>query len=203
MKKKILYGLLALVLIVDIIITATAGLRVSLYYGEGYSIKVSEKDTINKEDVEKIVKEVFEKDYVVQDLELFKDSVVIKVKEVSDEKVQVLVDKLNEKYSSSLTKDDVKVEHVSNVKIRSLVEPYVIPTLIATALVLVFYAIRYRGAKQMLELIKYLLLAEGVLYTLHAIVRVPVNTMTLPVAFSLYALVILVYTFIGEWNKVK
>lgn len=203
MKKKILYGLLALVLIVDIIITATAGLRVSLYYGEGYSIKVSEKDTINKEDVEKIVKDVFEKDYMVQDLELFKDSVVIKVKEVSDEKVQVLVDKLNEKYSSSLTKDDVKVEHVSNVKIRSLVEPYVIPTLIATALVLVFYAIRYRGAKQMLELIKYLLLAEGVLYTLHAIVRVPVNTMTLPVAFSLYALVILVYTFIGEWNKVK
>ena len=184
MKKKILYGLLALVLIVDIIITATAGLRVSLYYGEGYSIKVSEKDTINKEDVEKIVKDVFEKDYMVQDLELFKDSVVIKVKEVSDEKVQVLVDKLN-------------------VKIRSLVEPYVIPTLIATALVLVFYAIRYRGAKQMLELIKYLLLAEGVLYTLHAIVRVPVNTMTLPVAFSLYALVILVYTFIGEWNKVK
>lgn len=203
MKKKILYGLLALVLIVDIIITATAGLRVSLYYGEGYSIKVSEKDTINKEDVEKIVKDVFEKDYMVQDLELFKDSVVIKVKEVSDEKVQVLVDKLNEKYSSSLTKDDVKVEHVSNVKIRSLVEPFIIPTLIATALVLVFYAIRYRGAKQMLELIKYLFLAEGALYTLHAIVRVPVNTMTLPVAFSLYALVILVYTFIGEWNKVK
>lgn len=203
MKKKILYGLLALVLIVDIIITATAGLRVSLYYGEGYSIKVSEKDTIDKADIEKIAKEVFEKDYLVQDLELFKDSAVIKVKEVSDEKIQVLVDKMNEKYSSSLTKDDVKVEHVSNVKIRSLVEPFVIPTLIATALVLVFYAIRYRGAKQMLELIKYLVLTEGALYTLHAIFRIPVNTMTLPIAFSAYALVVLIYTFIGEWNKVK
>ena len=98
MKKKILYGLLALVLIVDIIITATAGLRVSLYYGEGYSIKVSEKDTIDKADIEKIAKEVFEKDYLVQDLELFKDSAVIKVKKKKKKKIQVLVDKMNEKY---------------------------------------------------------------------------------------------------------
>lgn len=203
MKKKIIYGLLAIVLLVDIIITAVVGLRVSLYYGEGYTISFSEKSTIEKSDIEQIAKDVFKKDYLVQNVEFYNDSALIKVKNVSDEQLSNLATKLNEKYSSTLESSDLKVEHVQNVKIRSIVEPYVLPLIIATLLILVFYAVRYRGSKQMLGLLKYLVIAEALLYSVYAICRVPVNTMSMPVAFTLYGLVILVYTFVGELKKSK
>lgn len=201
MKKKILYGILIIVFIIDVILTITLGLRVNLYYGEGYNITINEKDTINKKDIEQISKDVFNNNYIVQNVEFFNDSAIIKVKDVNDEDLQKIVDKLNEKYSSSLKVEDLKVEHVSNVRIRTLIEPYVIPTLISTVLVLVFYAIRYRGTKQMIQLIKYLIISEGLLYSLYAICRLKVNTMSMPIAFALYALVILVYTFVGELKK--
>ncbi len=203
MKKKIIYGLLAIVLLVDIIITAVVGLRVSLYYGEGYTISFSEKSTIEKADIEQIAKDVFEKDYLVQNVEFYNDSALIKVKNVSDEQLSNLATKLNEKYSSTIESSDLKVEHVQNVKIRSIVEPYVLPLIIATLLILAFYAVRYRGSKQMLGLLKYLVIAEALLYSAYAICRVPVNTMSMPVAFTLYGLVILVYTFVGELKKSK
>lgn len=203
MKKKICYIVLAIILLLDVILTAAVGLRVNLYYGEGYTIKFSQKDTVDKKDVEKIAKEVFNKGYLVQNVEFFNDSAVIKVKEVNEEQLTKLAEKINEKYSSSLTITDLKVEHVSNVKIRSLVEPYVIPVLIATLLVLAFYAVRYRGAMQMAELLKYLVISEGLLYTLYAVCRVPVSTLSMPIAFTLYVLVILVHTFIGELKKTK
>lgn len=203
MKKKFIYGLLAIVLLVDIIITAVVGLRVSLYYGEGYTISFSEKSTIEKADIEQIAKDVFEKDYLVQNVEFYNDSALIKVKNVSDEQLSNLATKLNEKYSSTIESSDLKVEHVQNVKIRSIVEPYVLPLIIATLLILAFYAVRYRGSKQMLGLLKYLVIAEALLYSAYAICRVPVNTMSMPVAFTLYGLVILVYTFVGELKKSK
>lgn len=55
----------------------------------------------------------------------------------------------------------------------------------------------------MLGLLKYLVIAEALLYSAYAICRVPVNTMSMPVAFTLYGLVILVYTFVGELKKSK
>ena len=72
--------------------TAAVGLRVNLYYGEGYTIKFSQKDTVDKKDVEKIAKEVFNKGYLVQNVEFFNDSAVIKVKEVNEEQLTKLAE---------------------------------------------------------------------------------------------------------------
>ena len=50
----------------------------------------------------------------------------------------------------------------------------------------------------MLNLIKYLIIAEGLLYSLYAICRIPVNELTMPIAVALYTLVVIIYSSINE-----
>lgn len=202
MKKKLCYIILIIICIVDIIITMAKGLNVGLYYGEGHTLTFSEKN-VNVDDIKSIAKDVFGKEYIVQQVEFFDDSCMIKVKNVNDDQISNLITKLNEKYSSSLTTDDIKVSHVSNVRIRSLIEPYIIPIILSTLIVLAYYAVRFRGAKQMLELIKALVIVGVIIYSVFAIGRVKVNVLTTPIMMTSYILTILFYTIYAEKQKDK
>ncbi len=202
MKKKLLYIIFIAICIVDIVITFAKGLNVGLYYGEGYTITFSEND-INVDDVKSIAKDVFGKEYVVQQVEFFNDSCMIKVRDVSDEQIASLISKLNEKYSSELTTDDIKLNHIANVRIRSLIEPYVIPVILSTLIVLAYYAVRFRGAKQMLELLRALVIVGVAVYSVYAICRIPVNVLTTPIMMTAYILTILFYTIYAEKQKVE
>lgn len=192
MKNKVLYLILAVIFIVAIVITAVKGLKVDLYYGEGYTIKVTEKESVELADVKAIAKEIWGNEVIVQNVEFFKDSVEIKVRDVNDEQLNQLKDKLNEKYSSELEYSDLNVEHVSNVKIRTLVEPYIIPMGLSLLLILAYYAVRYRGARRMIELLGWIIAIEGLMFSVYAIVRVPVNGLTLPIAVCLYVLTVII-----------
>ncbi|MBR3134572.1 MAG: hypothetical protein IKG56_03835 [Clostridia bacterium] len=198
MKNKIIYILLAVIFAVAIVMTFVKGLNVDLYYGEGYTISVTEKDSINIDDIKQIVEEIWGKEYIVQRLEFFDDSAEIKVKEYDDDKLTQLKDKLNEKYESELEVSDFKVEHISNIKLRTLVEPYIIPIGLSLLLVMAFYAIRYRGARKMLDLLVGVVAVEGLFYSLYAIGRIPFNSMTLPIAICLYIITIIKTSFSSE-----
>lgn len=194
MKNKIIYGILAIIFITSIVITFVKGLNVDIYYGEGALITFTEKDTININDVREIAKEIWGNDCIVQNMEFFNDSAEIKVREYNEEQLNQLKDKINEKYSSELKIEDFEIDHVSNVKIRTLVEPYIIPVGLSLLIIVLFYAIRYRGARKMLELLLYLVIAEGLLYSVYAITRIPFSSTTIPLAMCLYALTVLVFT---------
>ena len=141
MKKKVLCIIFVIICIIDIAITASKGLNVGLYYGEGYDITFSESNINLKE------------------IEFFNDSCMIKVKSVNDDQINNLCTKLNEKYSSELKSSDIKVEHVSNVRVRNIIEPYIIPTILSLLILLGYYAVRFRGASQMFGLVKSLIIA--------------------------------------------
>ena len=113
-----------------------------------------------------------------------------------------LCTKLNDKYSKELKTSNLTVEYVSNVKLRNIVEPYLIPMGLTILLVVSYYAIRFKGAKQMLELLKALGIAEILLFCLHALVKIPFNTLTMPAALILYTLILIGYTVKSE-QKVK
>ena len=194
MKNKIIYGILAIIFITSIVITFVKGLNVDIYYGEGALITFTEKDTININDVREIAKEIWGNDCIVQNMEFFNDSAEIKVREYNEEQLNQLKDKINEKYSSELKIEDFEIDHVSNVKIRTLVEPYIIPVGLSLLIIVLFYAIRYRGARKMLELLLYLVIAEGLLYSVYAITRIPFSSTTIPLAMCLYAFTVLVFT---------
>lgn len=199
MKKKILYIVCVVLLVIDIILTATIGLKVNLYYGEGYTVTFTQENKIEMNDIKSIAKEIWGKDFVTRKVEFFEDSVKIKVKEVNDEQIQKLCDKINEKYSSELKTSDFKQEHVSNVRILSLVEPYIIPIGISILLVMMYLAIRFRGTKQMICLLLNVISLVSIMFTLHAVCRLPITEYTIPLFITLYGLIIILSTV--EWER--
>lgn len=200
MKKKILCIIFVIICIIDIAITAIKGLNVGLYFGEGYNISFSESN-INLKDIKSIAKDVFGNKFVVQKVEFFDDSCIIKVKSVNDDQINNLCTKLNEKYSSDLKNTDIKVEHISNIRVRNIVEPYIIPTILSLLIVLGYYAIRYRGASQMYGLVKTLVIVDVLIYSVYAIGRLPINVLTMPILIIAYVLVVLGYTIYSEKQK--
>jgi preprotein translocase subunit SecF len=200
MKKKILCIIFVIICIIDIAITAIKGLNVGLYFGEGYNISFSESN-INLKDIKSIAKDVFGNKFVVQKVEFFDNSCIIKVKSVNDDQINNLCTKLNEKYSSDLKSTDVKVEHISNVRVRNIVEPYIIPTILSLLIVLGYYAIRFKGASQMFGLVKTLLIVDVLIYSVYAIGRLPINVLTMPILIITYVLVVLGYTVYSEKQK--
>ena len=200
MKEKILYVVLAIVFIIAIVMTAVLGLRVDLNYAEANTITFTVGKNINIDEIKEIAADVLgSNDILVQQVEMFGDSAIIKTRQdITDENITNLCTKINEKYETELTTDDFATDHILNTKLRSVIEPYIIPIGLSTLLIVAFYAIRYKGTKNMIGLIKYLVIVEGLLYSLYAIGRVPVNEMTMPIALALYTLVITIYSVKNE-----
>ena len=199
MKNKIICIAIAVIIIASLIVTATVGLRVTSRYAEGYLIRFTAEKTINLDSVSEIAKEVFGDDFsAVKEVEFFENSAQIKVYSVNDEQFQNYIKKINEKFDVSLTSANYIVEHVSNVKLRTLVEPYIVPLGISTLLIAAFFAIRYKGAKQMLLFLTTLFVVEALEYAVYALCRVPVGTYTVPLGMITYILTTVLYTAYQE-----
>lgn len=200
-RKKIALIVFVVIFALDIIFTGIFGIKTNLYYGDGQVIRFQiSNTTFDINDIKSIAKEVFGDEYMVKKVEFFNDSALIKVKSASDEELNELCTKLNEKYSCSLTTDNLSVNYEANVKIRTVVEPYVIPVGISIILILVYYAIRFKGSKEMAGYIKAILSVGIIYYALFAICRVRFSELTMPIAMSLYALTTLIYTTKAEIN---
>ena len=178
--KKVIYGILACVIVVGIIITATIGLNVDIVYSKNVEIDAYIGKTADIKDIKQIAKEVFggEK-MIVQKIELFDDMFSITMKDKSDEelneKVEQFVSKLNEKYSTELKADnDITIVHNPKIRLSSIIKPYILPIAISTVIILVFAGIRYRKLgilKIVISYLGYLLFVEGVYFGLVAITR--------------------------------
>lgn len=199
MKRKIAYIVLAIIFIAAIIVTITCGLKVDLNYSEGENITFTVGKTITTDQIKEIANEIWGKNnYLVQEVELFGDSARIKVKSVTDENIEQLTNKINEKYSTELKTSDFDIEHVMNTRLRNVIEPYIVPIGIATLLILAYYAIRFRGTMKMINVLKYIIIAEGILYSVYALIRVPVNSLTMPLALIAFTMVVMIYTALSE-----
>lgn len=199
-SRKIALIIFLIIFAVDIIITGVVGLRPDMNYGAGYAIRFQlPNTTFNIDDIKSIAKEIFGKDYIVKNVEFFNDSALIKVKnEPTEKEKSELCSKINEKYSSSLTANDLQVKYEANVKFRTIVEPYIIPVGISAILILVYFAIRFKGAKEMAGYVKSIVVVEVLFYSLYAICRVKFSQLTMPIALSLYALTTLIYATKSE-----
>ena len=205
MNKKIVYAVLAVILLVAVIITAVKGFNVGLVYGEGTEISFSLSNSdVEKDDIRVIAKEVFPNNKViVQRIEYFTNSALIKVNktDVSEEDIENLKNKINEKYNSNLTTDVMEVTHVQNIKLRTIIEPYVGPLGLSLLVILGYFAIRFRGTKEMLSLVKYIGICELTVFALYAICRLPVNGVTMPIVTLVFYSTIIIETVLAEFNS--
>ncbi len=203
-KSKILIIVLIIIFIIAIVLTGIRGLNVDLNYAEGVSIIFDLDQQFNTDDVKSIAREVWQDgQIIVQKVEVYNESVLIKVSSVNEEQIESLVTKINEKYSLELTSADIAVQYNSNVQIRDIISPYVVPLMIATALIVVYYSIRFRGVKEIVELLVKLIFAEGIVYSIYAITRLPIDVLTMPIVMIVYAGVTIYVTVKNEKGKVS
>ena len=203
-KSKIISIILIIIFIIAIVLTGIRGLNVDLNYSEGVSILFNLDQQFNTKDVENIAREIWpDGQIIVQKVEVYDETALIKVSSVSDEQLTNLVSKINEKYGLELEQSDITVQYNSNVQIRDIVRPYIVPMIITTALIVLYYSIRFRGVKEILDLLIKLIFAEGILYSIYAITRLPIDVLTMPIGMLVFAGVTIYVTIKHEKGKLK
>lgn len=203
--KKIVQVLLICLIIAGIIVISTAGFNVGLKYSEHIEISINVGSQFNVADIKAITKEVFgNTNVLVQQVELYKDMVQITVKEATEEQISSLNDKINEKYGLENQLTDIKVVNVSNVRLRNIIKPYILPISIVSVITIVFAMIVFRklGAlKVAYEMAISIVAPQAILASLYAVIRIPVNRLT-----SIIAIIIFIMSIIlpmVKLNKVK
>lgn len=190
-KKIILLGIILLI-VAGIIVVALKGFNVSLILKQHESINVFIGKEVDINDIKTICNEVFkDKKVVLRKVELFDDSVNINVETITDEEKENLLTKINEKYETALTTDDLTVNSNSNVRIRDLVRPYVKPVIITLVLVVVYLVVRFRkmnALKLLGKIFVEIILTEALLASVIAIVRIPVS----PIIINLMAVIAII-----------
>ena len=145
---------------------------------------------------------------VIQKVEVFEDTVSIRAQDITDEQKQGIIDKVNEKYGTEISKDDIETETIPNTRGRDIIKPYILPFSIATLIILVYIAVRYRKLKVLKTVLKtifILILSQVVLLSIMAITRIPIGIVTIPLIIIVYLLTLIGITtyFEKELSKMK
>lgn len=203
-KKILLLGLILLI-IAGIVVVALKGFNVSLTCKQHESISLYIGKEINMNDVKTICKDVFgNKKFILKDVELFNDSFNISVETITNEEKEELINKINEKYGTNFTAENVKVNTNSNIRIRDLVKPYFKPVVVSAVLIAVYLVIRFRKVnafKLLGTILGEIVLTEFALASFIAIVRIPLSPILINIMASIAVIELLVYINNKEKSK--
>lgn len=207
MKNKLLYILIAIIIIAGIVVGYAAKFKFSLAYDDSVRVEVYIGKDYTKTDIETIAKDAFgTKEVLVQEVEFFKDSVAITVRESDDEKLNNLVAKVNEKYGTTLAKDDLTVVEVPHYRGRDIMSNYIAPIAISAVLIIVYSIIRFRKielAKVIAKLVIWPIIIEALYLSILAIARIPISYYTLPLGIILAVLTLTIITYKNEKKLVE
>ena len=191
MKKKIISILLILVMIASIIIIETIGFNVGLEYSENTQININLEKEVEIEDIQKIADEVFGKHKtIVQIVELYNDMIQITTREASDEQIEELNNKLNEKYELENTvSDNFVISHNSNTKLRDIAMPYILPISLSAVIIVIYNIIRFRKQgiwKVLYKNVMCIIAPQAILFSIYAITRLPINYLTTIISLMVF-----------------
>ena len=204
--KKTIQAIITFLLIAGILILCIMGLNVGLTYAQSKQVDIYIGKTFDTQEIEQIVKEVTNESFVViQKVELYEDIVSITTKELSQEQLEAINQKINEKYSIENKIEDLTIVDNAKIRGRDVIKPYILPILITLVIIAIYAAIRYRKlgiGKTILKVIGYPILAQAVLLSLIGITRMPVTYVTISIVLAVYAISYMV-VFAGLEKKEK
>lgn len=204
--KKTIQAIITFLLIAGILILCIMGLNVGLTYAQNKQVDIYIGKAFDTQDIEQIVKEVTNESFVViQKVELYEDMVSITTKELSQEQLEAINQKINEKYGIENKIEDLTIVDNANIRGRDVIKPYILPIVITLVLITIYAAIRYRKlgiGKTILKVMGYPILAQAVLLSLIGITRIPVSYMTISIVLAVYAISYMV-VFTGLEKKEK
>lgn len=188
--KKIIRILLICLIIAGTIVISTIGFNVGIKYSANTQISINMKQEFNVQDVKKIAKEVFKNQPVlVQQVEIYKDMAQITVKEASEEQINELNQKINEKYGLENKIEDLYVTNNSNVKLKTIANQYKIPIAIVSIIVILYAMLLYRKLgiwKVLYTTALNMIVPQTILFSVYAVTRLPINRATAAISIMVY-----------------
>ena len=191
-KNKIALVITLLIIIAGIAMIVIKGFAFDLKYQDAKRIEIALGGTFSIDDVKSITNEAFGNQTVMlQKVEVFEDAVSITAKDITDEQKQNIIDRINEKFHTEVKAEDVDIITVSHTRARDLLKPYVFPFAMATIVILVYMAIRYHSLasiKVVAQTLGIVVLMQALLFSVMAIVRIPIGRLTIPLVLLVYLL---------------
>ena len=190
--KKTIYAILACIIVAGISITVFMGLNFSLKYRANKELDINIGQEFDNEEIKQITREVLgnnNAEVVVQKVEIYEDMASIIVEDITDEQIEALNTKINEKYGRENKVEDINIINNSKLRGRDLVYPYIWPVIISMAFVLVYACVMYRKLGVFTVIRKVLgttICAQLVYLGIIAITRIPVTVITVPLALVIY-----------------
>lgn len=204
-NKKIVISLIvvAAIIIFGIISIITKGFDYSLEYSANTEMEIATgiKD-IQTNVIEEIVDSILQNEE--SKIQVNDEKVYIISKNISEEQQSEILSKINEKYSINVAKEEITVNENMAIDFGDIVNRYISPIIIATIVILLYFAIKYRKQNWLKVIgltLAVLIVIEMLAISVIAIVGIPLSLYTIPVLLGLYILTILVLTYIFEKNK--
>ena len=125
-----------------------------------------------------IVNEVLETENIVQTIEIYKETVIIRARSISEEQKNEIVNKIKENYQFEQTAENTNIDAVAGTRIRDMYKQYVLPFIISGITVTIYMCIRYykKGIlKVLVRTISIPVIAQLLLFSIIAIARIPVG----------------------------
>ena len=193
-NKNFVISLIVLVVLAGIVMIAVKGFNFDLKYQDTQRVELYLQTQFEISDIKQITNEIFGNQRVmIQKVEVFEDSVSITTTSISDDQKSNLITKINEKYGTELTAEDIEVQNITHTRGRDIIKPYIVPFAIAVIAILIYMAIKYYKLN-MLKVISQsaaiLLLAQIVLFCIIAITRIPIGRLTIPMVILVFLLTV-------------
>lgn len=185
MKKKILYGIIAIIILAGIIMFCIHGFNIGNIYGSYTKIGLYMENGVNKDEITQIVQESFNgKEAIMQDIEYFGEMVLITLPTVSDEEIDNFIAKVNEKYSLDYGIDDLDILNMPGLTFAEVINPYILPVALSVLISIVYIAIRYHslGIMKMIgKSIISIIIVQAIVLSLYLILNLPIDLSIVPV----------------------
>ena len=201
-KNKVIIALSLIIIIAGIIVTVTKGFNFDLNYQDTNKIELNIGKEFNNEDIKIIAKEQLNTQKVmIQKVEEFEDAVAITAKQINEEQRNNIVTKINEKYETQIDSSNIEIQYVKHVRGRDIIKPYIVPFIIATAMILGYMAMKHHKLGEIKVITKsvvILVLIQVILFSVMAITRIPVGRLTIPLVLVVYLITLILLTEIFE-----
>ena len=174
---------------------ATLKFNIGLKYSNNVQLGVNIGKDFDIKDIKSIASEVFENQRViVQYIELYRDMVKLTVEDATDEQIELLNNKINEKYEIENEVSSIEVTKNDGVDLKNLVKQIAIPVAISAIIIIAYAMLVFRKIGVWVVLYRLLIALVGtqaILMSVYAIVRLPVNNITPIVSIVVYILTVL------------
>lgn len=188
--NKVLYIVIAIIIVIGAIICGVKGFNVELLYSSRQQIILSNNTEIDAVKIGEISRQILEnKDVEVQKLSKFGNAVEIISTEITNEEKENIIKKVNEEYGSDISNDDIDIISIPNTRIRDVLKPYILPGIITFVVILLYFMIMYNKIglnKVLLKGIFIPIIAQLLYYSIIVITRIPFGRVVNSVAIGIY-----------------